>query len=192
METEGLNNQEMMTIYEWIDSIELSREKKNIARDFCDGVLLAEIIKHYHPRLVELHNYPSACSTKQKLSNWNTLCLKVFKKIKMTMSQAEIEDVINSKPKAIEKILLRLYYILVKHEPNVNVSRMNKSSNVVDGNVLKLQEEIESVDKEIKEMNERKEQLEKELKEVDDGNSMLQRKVEELIARFEYNQPNTN
>ena len=110
----------------------------------------------------------------------------------MTMSQAEIEDVINSKPKAIEKILLRLYYILVKHEPNVNVSRMNKSSNVVDGNVLKLQEEIESVDKEIKEMNERKEQLEKELKEVDDGNSMLQRKVEELIARFEYNQPNTN
>ena len=41
-------------------------------------------------------------------------------------------------------------------------------------------------------MNERKEQLEKELKEVDDGNSMLQRKVEELIARFEYNQPNTN
>ena len=31
-----------------------------------------------------------------------------------------------------------------------------------------------------------------EAKEVDDGNSMLQRKVEELIARFEYNQPNTN
>ena len=41
-------------------------------------------------------------------------------------------------------------------------------------------------------MSERKEMLEKELKEVDDGNNMLQRKVEELIARFEYNQANSN
>ena len=191
METEELDDQEMMKIYEWIDSIELSREKKNIARDFCDGVLLAEIIKHYHPRFVELHNYPSACSTKQKLSNWNTLCLKVFKKIKMTMSQKEIEDVINSKPKAIEKILLRLYYILVKHDPNGNTSKMNKTTKVIDGNASKIQEEIESVDKEIKEMNERKELLENELKQVENENSMLQRKVEELIARFEYNQANT-
>ena len=38
---------ELMYIYEWVDSIELSRPKKNIARDFSDGVLLAEIIKSY-------------------------------------------------------------------------------------------------------------------------------------------------
>ena len=36
-----LDDQEMMIVYEWIDTIPLSREKKNIARDFCDGVLLA-------------------------------------------------------------------------------------------------------------------------------------------------------
>jgi hypothetical protein len=35
-----MNDEQMMLIYEWIDSIPLSREKKNINRDFCDGALL--------------------------------------------------------------------------------------------------------------------------------------------------------
>ena len=84
-----------------------------------------------------------------------------------------------------------MYYLLVKHERNGYVSKMNKSTKLIDGNASRLQEEIESVDKE-KEMNERKELLENELKQVEDENSILQRKVEELIARFEYNQANAN
>ena len=84
-----------------------------------------------------------------------------------------------------------MYYLLVKHERNGYVSKMNESTKLIDGNASRLQEEIESVDKE-KEMNERKELLENELKQVEDENSILQRKVEELIARFEYNQANAN
>ena len=74
---------ELMYIYEWVDSVPLSRPKKNIARDFSDGgkelyliyllVLMAELIKNHIPRLVELHNYPSASSTSQKNYNWATL-----------------------------------------------------------------------------------------------------------------------
>ena len=75
-----MDDSQLMTVYEWIDSIPLSREKKNMTRDFSDGVLAAEILKHYYPKLVELHNYPSTFNTKQKLSNWNTLCIKVLKK----------------------------------------------------------------------------------------------------------------
>lgn len=30
-------DQELMKIYEWVDSVPLSRSKKNIARDFSDG-----------------------------------------------------------------------------------------------------------------------------------------------------------
>ena len=37
---------DIMYIYEWVDSIPLSRQKKNIARDFNDAVLLAEMIKY--------------------------------------------------------------------------------------------------------------------------------------------------
>lgn len=34
---------------------------------------MAEIVKHFHPRLVNLHSYVPACSTDQKLSNWSLL-----------------------------------------------------------------------------------------------------------------------
>jgi hypothetical protein len=72
---------EIMQIYEWVDSVSLSRPKKNIARDFSDAgtnlynfiVLLAELIKDKYPKLVELHNYPEAHSSTTKKYNWSTL-----------------------------------------------------------------------------------------------------------------------
>lgn len=36
-------------------------------------VLAAEVVRHFLPRLVELHNYSPANSTSQKLDNWRTL-----------------------------------------------------------------------------------------------------------------------
>jgi hypothetical protein len=79
MDTNTEDN-EIMFIYEWVDSVSLSRPKKNIARDFSDGgtinfdlVLCAEIIKSCAPKLVEIHNYPTAHSTHQKKANWTTL-----------------------------------------------------------------------------------------------------------------------
>lgn len=33
----------------WLDEIPLSKPKKVIQRDFSDGVLLAEVVKFYHP-----------------------------------------------------------------------------------------------------------------------------------------------
>ena len=64
---------ELDQIYSWIDQIPLSRPKKNIARDFSDGVLLAEVIAFSQPKLVELHNYIQANSISKKIANWNTL-----------------------------------------------------------------------------------------------------------------------
>ena len=108
-----LSDDDLLTLYEWIDSIPLSREKKNIARDFCDGVLMAEIMKHYYPKMVDIYNYPEANSTQLKLTNWNTLCLKVFRKIGFSLTKSELENVVNSKPKAIENVLWRLYNKLI-------------------------------------------------------------------------------
>ena len=110
-----LSDEDLLTLYEWIDSIPLSREKKNIARDFCDGVLTAEIMKHYYPKLVDIYNYPDANSTQLKLVNWNTLCLKVFRKIGFSLTKNELENVVNSKPKAIENVLWRLYNKLLSN-----------------------------------------------------------------------------
>lgn len=36
-------------------------------------VLVAEIVAHFLPKMVELHNYASASSQAQKLTNWDTL-----------------------------------------------------------------------------------------------------------------------
>uniref|UniRef100_A0A8C7X897 Sperm flagellar 1 n=1 Tax=Oryzias sinensis TaxID=183150 RepID=A0A8C7X897_9TELE len=60
-------------LFAWIDKIPLSRPKRNISRDFSDGVMAAEVVKHFFPKLVDLHNYIPANSTQQKLSNWNVL-----------------------------------------------------------------------------------------------------------------------
>jgi uncharacterized protein (DUF3084 family) len=101
----SLSEEELQLLYTWVDAIPLSRPKKNIARDFSDGVLMAEIVKHFFPKLVQLHNYSSASSQRQKLYNWNTLNQKIFKKIDFHVDQKQIEDVVNCVPYAIENLL---------------------------------------------------------------------------------------
>jgi len=105
MEAPQLSEEELNQIYNWVDEIPLSRPKKNIARDFADGVLVAEIVNHYVPKLVELHNYSAAHSVSAKTYNWNTLNQKVFKKMGFQLNQTDIEAVINCVPDAIERVL---------------------------------------------------------------------------------------
>lgn len=76
-----LSEEDLQMVYNWVDSIPLSRPKRSIARDFSDGCLAAEVVKHYIPKLVDLHNYSAAHSVTQKTYNWNTLNLKVLKRI---------------------------------------------------------------------------------------------------------------
>lgn len=68
-----LSEEELKAIYNWVDTFQLSRPKRNIGRDFSDAVLAAEIVFNYFPALVELHNYPSVNSVQQKEYNWKTL-----------------------------------------------------------------------------------------------------------------------
>ena len=67
--------------------------------------MMAEVVKHFYPHLVELHNYSPAHSISQKTYNWNTLNQKVFKKLGFTLLKKDIEDAVNCVPDTIEKIL---------------------------------------------------------------------------------------
>jgi len=100
-----LEEEEIQSLYEWVDEFPLSRPKRNITRDFADGAMVAEIIKHYFPRMVELHNYPQAHALQKKLENWNTLNKKVFRKMGFQISRNDIDQVINCAPDAIERVL---------------------------------------------------------------------------------------
>ncbi len=57
-----LSDNEIKEVYEWVDEFELSKIKKNIGRDFCDGVLVAEILHEFYPEIVWLHCYNSVNS----------------------------------------------------------------------------------------------------------------------------------
>mmetsp|Transcript_26041 Transcript_26041/g.72800 ORF Transcript_26041/g.72800 Transcript_26041/m.72800 type:complete len:221 (-) Transcript_26041:130-792(-) len=100
---------DLEALYTWIDEIPLSRQKVNISRDFADGVLAAEVVSHFFPKLVELHNYCKSFSTEQKTVNWKTLNAKVFKKIGFQMHPTDMDSVVKAQSGAIERVLFVLW-----------------------------------------------------------------------------------
>ena len=101
-----LTHDQLQQVYRWIDLIPLSRPKKSIARDFADGVLMSEVVKHFFPKAVDLHNYAKTSSQAQKYANWATLNHKVFRRMNFVIHDDDIADVINHKRGSIEKVLL--------------------------------------------------------------------------------------
>ena len=201
-EDDNLEDEEdnkLMYIYEWVDSIPLSRQKKNISRDFNDAVLFAEMIKYHYPRLVDLHNYPSASSTKAKLINWETLNKKVLSKIGLKITKNEIDDLVRSKPNAIENLLGRLYNI-INGRPQLNnnnnkrshMSNMNNvnnlnNNNVINNNIIINSEEtaelinaISEKDQEIAKLQEYIKTLEQKIENSKENQKQLELKIKEL------------
>ena len=89
-----LDEEEIQLVYNWVDEIPLSRPKRHISRDFSDGVLMAEVVNYFVPKIVELHNYNLAHSNKNKRYNWATLNQKVMKKIGHQVSKEDIDAMI--------------------------------------------------------------------------------------------------
>uniref|UniRef100_A0A672JVR0 Sperm flagellar protein 1-like n=1 Tax=Sinocyclocheilus grahami TaxID=75366 RepID=A0A672JVR0_SINGR len=103
-----LDEETLQDLYAWIDKIPLSRPKRNITRDFSDGVMTAEVVKHFFPKLVELHNYTAAHSAQQKQSNWSTLNRKVFSKLNFHIPEETVKNIILSTAGYIEPVLCSL------------------------------------------------------------------------------------
>ena len=182
---------ELMYIYEWVDSIELSRPKKNIARDFSDGVLLAEIIKSYLPHLVDLHNYPSCSNSKHKESNWNVLNNKVLKKMHIKLTKDEIDSIIKAKPLAIEKLLQRVYVVL-QNKVNMNNNKEQNNFGIERNNNEILKKTLEEKDNVIKQLKDIVEVLELKLKNSEEMEGILQNKVQQLTEALNNNEINSD
>lgn len=101
-----IDEEVLQDLYSWVDTIALSRPKKNITRDFSDGVLMAEIVKHYFPKLIEIHNYPSCSGVTEKRKNWHLLNWKAFKKLNFELSDDVIGNLVDAKIGTIERVLL--------------------------------------------------------------------------------------
>lgn len=70
--------EELDELYEWIDKFTLSRPKRNIAKDFSDGILVGEIVKELFPKLVDLRSLVPSLNTNTKKGNWETLNSNCF------------------------------------------------------------------------------------------------------------------
>uniref|UniRef100_A0A8B9NRF9 Sperm flagellar 1 n=1 Tax=Accipiter nisus TaxID=211598 RepID=A0A8B9NRF9_9AVES len=95
-------------LYRWLDAVPLSRPRRNIARDFSDGVLAAEVVKFFFPAMVQLHSYVPASSTPQKLANWGHLNRKVLSKLNFSIPGDMIRQVVQCQPGTVEQVLLVL------------------------------------------------------------------------------------
>ncbi|XP_078006792.1 sperm flagellar protein 1-like isoform X2 [Phascolarctos cinereus] len=82
--------------------------------------MIAEIVKHFQPKLVEMHNYVPTSNTEQKLSNWSTLnrCPlielageaggDICEACSRLTEKEDIRKVVISAPGAIESVLSTL------------------------------------------------------------------------------------
>ncbi|CAG2243256.1 Sperm flagellar protein 1 [Mytilus edulis] len=126
---DDFDDAELEELYSWIDGIPLSRPKRNIARDFSDGVLVAELVRHCCSQkgLVDLHNYTGANSTNKKEENWRLMNRKVFTKLGFELGDDVMRDVITAKPGVIEKVLMMLRTKLNRAEWELKKQTQTKS-----------------------------------------------------------------
>ena len=122
-----LNPSMLADLYQWIDQIPLSKPKKRIERDFADGehnlffslntlivvslvagTLVAEVVRHYLPDLIDMHNYSPTSSFTQKKANWTMLNKKVFSRIRFDLSEKILAELCHGKAGQIELLLFNL------------------------------------------------------------------------------------
>ncbi|XP_065596222.1 sperm flagellar protein 1 [Cyrtonyx montezumae] len=99
---------DLRALYRWVDAVPLSRPRRNITRDFSDGVLVAEVVKFFFPAMVQLHSFVPASSTPQKLANWGHLNRKVLSKLNFSVPAEVIRQVVQCRPGTVEQVLLLL------------------------------------------------------------------------------------
>lgn len=103
--TEEFTQSDLIDLYGWVDTIPLSRKKRNLARDFSDAVLMAEVVNHFYPKTVDLFNYQQGLRVDTKIYNWKHLNEKVLKKIHFPLDTNTITQLANSTPGVIERVL---------------------------------------------------------------------------------------
>uniref|UniRef100_A0A8C4N4F5 Sperm flagellar 1 n=1 Tax=Eptatretus burgeri TaxID=7764 RepID=A0A8C4N4F5_EPTBU len=103
-------------LFEWIDSVPLSRPKRSLRRDFSDGVLVAELVKYFCPQLVQMHNYVRANSAQQKLCNWMMLNRMVLSGLQLRVPEDMMHHIVACTSGAIEPFLNALRKRLIQSQ----------------------------------------------------------------------------
>jgi hypothetical protein len=96
-----------------LDRVPSCKPRKHFTREASDAVVMAEVVKHVVPGMVDMHNYyVGTASQQQKLTNWATLHSKVLTKVGCTISMGEIKACVQCVPGVAEVLLSRLWECL--------------------------------------------------------------------------------
>ncbi|XP_069679330.1 sperm flagellar protein 1-like isoform X2 [Periplaneta americana] len=79
---------------------------------------MAEVLKYYYPRHVDLHNYSPANRKSWKIDNWNTLNRKVLCKLGIHVSNSTIEDIVSFTGGAVQQVLTKVHRKIQEGEKN--------------------------------------------------------------------------
>lgn len=85
-------------------------------------VLVAEVVKFYFPKLVEMHNYAPANSTQQKLSNWGHLNRKVLNKLNFSIPEEVVRKIAQCTPGVVELVLIPLRQKIEEKQRQAKIS----------------------------------------------------------------------
>ncbi|KAK3573377.1 hypothetical protein QTP86_024601 [Hemibagrus guttatus] len=87
-------------------------------------VMAAELVKHFFPKLVDLHNYTPAHSTQQKLSNWNML----NRQEDSFVFQIDKQLLTNQNQELNSDIKLKVFFRLNFHVPDDTLKKITLSN----------------------------------------------------------------
>eukprot|EP00347_Sterkiella_histriomuscorum_P023443 403334620 len=208
MRAANIDEEELQLVYQWVDSVPLSRPKKNITRDFSDAVLMAEIVHHFLPKLVEVHNYQSSSAVSQKEYNWTTLNSKVFKKIGFQLSKEDLDSIIKCETGTVERVLRFVQLQIASFLRNQQSNQANISSSYSTGygnqgnnggnvsfkgqskngkqnqnqfNIDYYEDQLQSKDKQIEELKETVEIMDLKIKKLEQLLLLKDSKIEALV-----------
>jgi hypothetical protein len=103
-------------VLKWIQSLDLSYSVKNAKRDFANGFLVAEMFSRYYDKDIYMFSFENGNSLAAKRDNWNQM-LRFFAKKGIEpggepITKTQVEEIIHSKPDAIEAFINRIYEFL--------------------------------------------------------------------------------
>ncbi|UJR29842.1 hypothetical protein I4U23_017385 [Adineta vaga] len=120
---ETLTEHQLGRIYEasncdlltWLRSIPLSHSISNFDTDFCDGILIAEIISFFFPEYIDLDVFYSARNMSQRTKNWRLLKCDILPKLGLHAPGTVIHEIIHGDIRVVELFLLYLREKLDEH-----------------------------------------------------------------------------
>ena len=99
----------------WLDTIPLSHPVQALESDFCDGILIAEIVGYFFPEYVDLEIFSPARNMSQRTKNWRLLNAEVLPKLSLHAPGTVVHDITNGDQRAVELFLLHLREKLEEH-----------------------------------------------------------------------------